>query len=72
MSKTVDTPGGKVIRYDYTDPADLAAIIASGVVWKAGPQAKQDAVEAIVAGTVPMPTNLPPEVAEYVAQRMGR
>lgn len=62
------TPSGKIVRYEYTDPADLAEMIAKGIIWSGPAEGKQAAIEALVNGLVPMPDNLPPEIRSYIEQ----
>lgn len=38
------TDSGGVIRYDINDPADMAALIKSGLVWRGGPKTVGKAV----------------------------
>lgn len=59
-------PGGKTIRYNTADPADLALLIENGAIWQAGPQSQQAAVDALVAGTVPLNDLVPPVVRAAV------
>ncbi len=49
-----------------SDPDDLRVAIKRGLVWHASPRGQQMAIDALIAGTVPMPDNLPPKVRAYV------
>ena len=63
------TDSGGILRYDINDPADLADLIASGLIWKGGPQAYNRAVKAVLSGAVPRPTrNVPAQVEAIFAE----
>ena len=60
-----------MLRLDTNDPADLAALIENGMIWRGGPKAIQRAIFAIGHGAVPRPTrNVPPDVDAYL-DRLG-
>lgn len=62
----MSTNDGGMVRYDINDPADLAVLIANGMVWRGGPKAVTLALKALKSGAVPRPANLPPEVARFL------
>lgn len=58
-----ETVGGHNVQYyDPADPADLAVIVANGMVWQAGPKAVKAAYDALVAGTLPMNDRVPADI----------
>lgn len=61
---------GGIARFDIHDPADLAVLISSGVIWQGGGEAVQAAIKALVSGAVPRPADLPPDVAAYLDQQV--
>jgi hypothetical protein len=63
------TPGG-IARYDVHDPADLAQLVASGLIWRSGPKTLRLALDAIVDGRIARPThNVPPAVDAWLDRK---
>jgi hypothetical protein len=60
--RTETVGGHNVVHYDAADPADLAVIVANGMVWQAGPKATKAAFDALVAGTLPMNDRVPADI----------
>ncbi len=53
-------------HFDINDPADLAELIANGMVWRGGPKAVSLALKALKSGAVPRPASLPANVAAFL------
>ncbi len=60
-----------VMRYDAANPEDLRVLVENGAIWRAGPRAQQAAIEALVAGTLPMNDRVPPEVARFIKSQQS-
>lgn len=61
--------GHRIASYDLADPEDFAHYVQTGVVWDAGGQEEQQqAVNLIVAGTIPIADceNMPPDVRAFI------
>ena len=66
------TDDGGILRYNINDPADLAALIENGMIWRGGPQEYNMAIKAVLSGAVPRPTrNVPPTVEAIFNGQMG-
>ena len=65
---TLDAATG-VMRYDVHDPADLAYLIKTGLIWRGGPKTQRLAVDALLRGDVPRPANLPEQVVAFLDSR---
>lgn len=62
---------GSMAHYDLDDPEDFAFLIERGLIWRSGPRTVTRAVQAIVRGDVPRPTNkVPPKLDAYF-DKMG-
>lgn len=64
-------PSGTVQRFDTSNPDDLAFVVANGLVWTAGQESQQAAVDALIAGTLPMNDRVPPQIVAAIAQARG-
>ena len=54
------------MTFDASKPEDLRVLVENGLVWQAGPKAINAAIDAIIAGTLPMNDRVPPEIARYI------
>lgn len=68
---TEQRPGGKVLHYNASDPADLAALIENGMIWQGPAKAQQAAISAILRGDAQPGANMPPEVEAFIAAHKG-
>lgn len=62
----MSTQTNGVIRYNPSDPADLAVIVENGLVWKAGEAAQQAAFDALVSGALPMNDRIPADILSAI------
>lgn len=56
------TESNGVLRYDINDPADLAALVKTGLIWRGGPQAVEKAVEYLKANPQAVDNKVPPNI----------
>ena len=64
MSTTCSTG---MVRYNARDTADLAHLVATGMVWRSGPKVLKRALDAIVAWHIERPArNVQPAVDAYL------
>ena len=59
------------IRFNYDDPVDLAILTENGLIWKTSERGQQRAIDALIAGTIPMNDKVPPKIAEWVVARQA-
>jgi hypothetical protein len=62
---TFDAASG-VVHYDVHDPADLAHLIETGLIWRGGPKTQRLAIDALLRGDVARPDNLPEHIRAYL------
>jgi hypothetical protein len=60
------------LRFNYDDPADLAELVGNGLIWRASQTAQKRAVDAILAGTLPMNDRVPPRMAEWIEAQIAQ
>ena len=66
MTKPENYYGPTCRVFQLSDPADLAILISSGLIWRGGPKTQRLAIRALKSGAVPRPANLPPQVAAFL------
>jgi hypothetical protein len=59
--------GGGTARYDLNDPKDMAALIATGIIWKGGPTAFEKATEYLRAHPEAVNDKVPASVLALLA-----
>ena len=56
-----------ILRFDVHDPADLALLVATGMIWRSGPKVLKLAMDAIRDGDIARPVyNVPPAVDAHL------
>ena len=54
------------------DLRDLPLLVSSGLIWKCPPRAQKRAIDAILAGTLPMNDRVPPRMAEWIEAQIAQ
>lgn len=66
------TQDGRIVRYDYNDPADLAYLIETGLVWRGPAAAKRLAVEALIDGEAEVNEFVPEDARTFIMEEQRR